>query len=99
VALNASSTALAADVAPAPPHKAPTAVAAFSWTGFYIGGHVGAGTGTVKHSLTSDQLIGGPGTGTELRALRRLQREQEPGRYVFMSERGAPSGNNLVRRT
>src|SRR5262249_19586534 len=31
-----------------------------------------------------------PLTGTELRTLRRLQREQEPGRYVFMSERGAP---------
>jgi integrase len=31
-----------------------------------------------------------PLTGTELRALRRLQREQEPGRYLFMSERGAP---------
>jgi type 1 fimbriae regulatory protein FimB/type 1 fimbriae regulatory protein FimE len=31
-----------------------------------------------------------PLTGKELRALRRLQREQEPGRYVFMSERGAP---------
>ena len=31
-----------------------------------------------------------PLTGTELRALRRLQREREPGRYVFMSERGAP---------
>jgi integrase len=31
-----------------------------------------------------------PLTGTELRALRRLQREQGPGRYVFMSERGAP---------
>ena len=31
-----------------------------------------------------------PLTGTELRALRRLQREQEPGRYVFISERGAP---------
>jgi type 1 fimbriae regulatory protein FimB/type 1 fimbriae regulatory protein FimE len=31
-----------------------------------------------------------PLTGTELRSLRRLQREQEPGRYVFMSERGAP---------
>ena len=30
-----------------------------------------------------------PLTGTELRALRRLQREQEFGRYVFMSERGA----------
>ena len=32
-----------------------------------------------------------PLTGKELRALRRLQREQEPGRYVFMSERGAMS--------
>jgi type 1 fimbriae regulatory protein FimB/type 1 fimbriae regulatory protein FimE len=31
-----------------------------------------------------------PLTGTELRALRRLQREQGPGRYVFMSERAAP---------
>jgi type 1 fimbriae regulatory protein FimB/type 1 fimbriae regulatory protein FimE len=31
-----------------------------------------------------------PLTGAELRALRRLQREQEPGRYVFLSERGAP---------
>jgi integrase len=31
-----------------------------------------------------------PLTGSELRALRRLQREQEPGRYLFMSERGAP---------
>jgi type 1 fimbriae regulatory protein FimE len=31
-----------------------------------------------------------PLTGIELRALRRLQREQKPGRYVFMSERGAP---------
>ena len=31
-----------------------------------------------------------PLTGAELRALRRLQREQEPGRYVFISERGAP---------
>src|SRR5262245_57872122 len=32
-----------------------------------------------------------PLTGTELRALRRLQREQgQTGRYVFVSERGAP---------
>src|SRR5262245_59681626 len=31
-----------------------------------------------------------PLTGSELRALRRLQREQAPGRYLFMSERGAP---------
>ena len=31
-----------------------------------------------------------PRTDRELRALRRLQREQEPGRYVFLSERDAP---------
>ena len=39
-----------------------------------------------------------PLTGTELRALRRLQREQEPGRYVFMSERGAPMSPVGFRR-
>ena len=39
-----------------------------------------------KHGMPSVH----PLTGAELRALRRLQREQEPGRYVFMSERGAP---------
>jgi type 1 fimbriae regulatory protein FimE len=39
-----------------------------------------------------------PLTGTELRALRRLQREQEPGRYVFMSERGAPMTAVAFRR-
>src|SRR6476660_1311741 len=39
-----------------------------------------------------------PLTGTELRALRRLQREQEPGRYVFMSERGAPMSSVGFRR-
>ena len=31
-----------------------------------------------------------PLTGKELRALRRLQREQEPARHVFMSERRLP---------
>src|SRR5262245_30462853 len=31
-----------------------------------------------------------PLTGSELRALRRLQRESARGRYVFVSERGAP---------
>ena len=31
-----------------------------------------------------------PLAGMELRALRRLQREQEPSRYLFLSERGAP---------
>ena len=39
-----------------------------------------------------------PLTGTELRALRRLQREQEPGRYVFVSERDAPMTAVAFRR-
>jgi type 1 fimbriae regulatory protein FimE len=39
-----------------------------------------------------------PLTGTELRALRRLQRERAPGRYVFMSERGAPMTAVAFRR-
>jgi type 1 fimbriae regulatory protein FimB/type 1 fimbriae regulatory protein FimE len=39
-----------------------------------------------------------PLTGSELRALRRLQREQEPGRYVFMSERDAPMTAVAFRR-
>jgi type 1 fimbriae regulatory protein FimB/type 1 fimbriae regulatory protein FimE len=39
-----------------------------------------------------------PLTGIELRALRRLQREQKPGRYVFMSERGAPMSAVAFRR-
>jgi type 1 fimbriae regulatory protein FimB/type 1 fimbriae regulatory protein FimE len=39
-----------------------------------------------------------PLTGTELRALRRLQREQAPGRYVFMSEREAPMSAVGFRR-
>jgi type 1 fimbriae regulatory protein FimB/type 1 fimbriae regulatory protein FimE len=36
-----------------------------------------------------------PLTGIELRALRRLRREQKPGRYVFMSERGSDVGRCL----
>jgi type 1 fimbriae regulatory protein FimB/type 1 fimbriae regulatory protein FimE len=39
-----------------------------------------------------------PLTGVELRTLRRLQREQEPGRYLFMSERGAPMSAVGFRR-
>jgi type 1 fimbriae regulatory protein FimE len=39
-----------------------------------------------------------PLTGTELRALHRLQREQEPGRYLFLSERGAPMSAVGFRR-
>src|SRR5262245_32497281 len=39
-----------------------------------------------------------PLTGSELRALRRLQREQAPGRYLFLSERGAPMSAVAFRR-
>src|SRR5262249_60990245 len=39
-----------------------------------------------------------PPTGSELRALRRLQREQEPSRYLFLSERGAPMSAVGFRR-
>jgi type 1 fimbriae regulatory protein FimB/type 1 fimbriae regulatory protein FimE len=39
-----------------------------------------------------------PLSGVEIRALRRLQREQEPGRYVFMTERGAPPTPTGFRR-
>jgi len=39
-----------------------------------------------------------PLTGSELRALRRLQREQEPSRYLFLSERGAPMSAVGFRR-
>src|SRR6476620_11601282 len=39
-----------------------------------------------------------PLTGIELRALRLLQRKQKPGRYVFMSERGAPMSAVAFRR-
>jgi type 1 fimbriae regulatory protein FimB/type 1 fimbriae regulatory protein FimE len=40
-----------------------------------------------------------PLTGVELRALRKLQREQDhPGRYVFMSERGGPMSPVGFRR-
>jgi site-specific recombinase XerD len=35
---------------------------------------------------------------SNLRALRRLQREQKPGRYVFMSERDAPMSAVAFRR-
>jgi integrase len=48
----------------------------------------------VKNGLASVH----PLTGTELRALRRLQREQDPGRYLFMSERGAPMSAVGFRR-
>jgi len=50
------------------------------------------------HRLKNGMPSVHPLTGTELRALRRLQREQKPGRYVFMSERGAPMSAVAFRR-
>jgi hypothetical protein len=51
-----------------------------------------------RPSTEERNAFGTPVTGTELRALRRLQREQAPGRYVFMSERGAPMSAVAFRR-
>ena len=42
------------------------------------------------HRLKEGRPSVHPLGGVEIRALRRLQRESEPGRYVFMTERGAP---------
>ena len=42
------------------------------------------------HRLKEGRPSVHPLGGTEIRALQRLQRESEPGRYVFMTERGAP---------
>jgi hypothetical protein len=50
------------------------------------------------HRLKNGMPSVHPLTGIELRALRRLQREQKPGRYVFMSERGAPMSAVAFRR-
>jgi integrase len=42
------------------------------------------------HRLKEGRPSVHPLGGIEIRALRRLQRESEPGRYVFMTERGGP---------
>jgi outer membrane immunogenic protein len=50
--LGATQMASAADLAPSYT-KAPVPVEVWNWTGFYIGGHVGAGWGTTESSLDS----------------------------------------------
>jgi outer membrane immunogenic protein len=59
--LGASQMASAADLAPRYT-KAPVLVEVWNWTGFYIGGHVGAGWGTTETTLDSLALPGGPVT-------------------------------------
>lgn len=49
--LASTSLSFAADLATKAPIYAPAPV--WSWTGFYLGGHVGAGWGTTESSLTS----------------------------------------------
>ncbi len=59
-----------------------------------LGAHARLHVSRLKSSIPSVH----PLTGTELRALHRLQREQEPGRYLFLSERGAPMSAVGFRR-
>lgn len=51
VLLASTSIGFAADMAVKAPYAAPAAV--WSWTGFYLGGHVGAGWGTTESTLTA----------------------------------------------
>jgi outer membrane immunogenic protein len=57
--LGASQMASAADLAPRYT-KAPVPVEVWNWTGFYIGGHVGAGWGTTETTLDSASGLGAP---------------------------------------
>ncbi|MCK1384947.1 outer membrane protein [Bradyrhizobium sp. 21] len=51
ILLASTSLSFAADMATKAPLMAPAAV--WNWTGFYIGGHVGAGWGTTESTLTA----------------------------------------------
>ena len=58
-AIALSAPALAADLRAPMPVKAPAYVAAYSWTGFYLGVNVGGGWGTFDESLVGRR----PGSG------------------------------------
>ena len=51
ILLASTSMSVAADMAVKAPYAAPAAV--WSWTGFYLGGHLGAGWGTTESTLTA----------------------------------------------
>jgi outer membrane immunogenic protein len=61
-AMSATSAASAADMAVKARPMAPPPVI-WSWTGFYIGGHVGAGWGTTESTLTGASITGLRGGG------------------------------------
>jgi len=69
IALSAGAPANAADLAPRPAYKAPPVVAPvplFSWTGCYIGAHIGGGWGRKEFSdtaLESSFVFVGDGNG------------------------------------
>jgi len=52
------SSAIAADM-PAPVYKAPPPPPVWSWSGFYIGGQVGADWGTAEASLNANNVFQG----------------------------------------
>ena len=62
----------AADLAVKAPYIAPASV--WNWTGFYIGGHVGAGWGTTESTL--DSIIA-PGVPLTAFGLRRRAKQQK----------------------
>ena len=52
-------TSAAADLAVKAPYISPAPI--WSWTGFYIGAHAGAGGGTTESTLDSITAVGVPG--------------------------------------
>ena len=52
-------TSAAADLAIKAPYISPAPI--WSWTGFYIGAHAGAGGGTTESTLDSITAVGVPG--------------------------------------
>src|SRR5262245_22540319 len=58
LSISVPQSASAADLRPvakAPPYAAPVG---YNWTGFYVGGHFGAGWGTVEAETTSINITG-----------------------------------------
>jgi outer membrane immunogenic protein len=45
-----ASPAFSADIPPAPAYRAPVIIPAYNWSGFYLGGHVGWGSGDTSTS-------------------------------------------------